>query len=249
MIKALNITKSFGKVKAVDSLSLKIDRGEIYAFLGPNGAGKTTTVKILTGIMKPDSGSVEILGMRMEDEEIEIKRRIGVVPEEPRIYPALRGWEFLNFVMKIFHKEDGETRKRLEELVDIFGMNYLNSFVSEMSHGMRQKLMVVSVLMRKPDVIFLDEPTVGLDPISTKALKELLRKYSSEGITIFLTTHVLEVAQDIADRVRIINEGKLIAEGSIEELRRLAGSGGDLEDLFIKLTGSEERLKEILRRL
>ncbi len=249
MIKAVGLTKRFGDLVAVDSIDLNIEKGEIYAFLGPNGAGKTTTVKMLTGILKPDSGRIEILGLDMEKHEIEIKRRIGVVPEEPRMYPALKGWEFLTFIMRVFGKEDEDTRRRLKELVDVFGLNYLDSLVSEMSHGMKQKLMVVSVLMRKPEVIFLDEPTVGLDPISTRILKELLRKYSREGITVFLTTHVLEVAQDVANRVGIINHGKLVAEGSIEDLRKIAGSGGDLEDLFIKLTGSEEKLKEILEKL
>ncbi|MFN3328701.1 MAG: ABC transporter ATP-binding protein, partial [Fervidobacterium pennivorans] len=208
-IKALGLTKKFGDFTAVDNVNLSVNRGEIFGFLGPNGAGKTTTIRMLTGVLKPTSGKVEILGLDMKDHETEIKRKIGVVPDEPKIYEHLKGYEFLDFVIAIYRLNKQELKNRIEELCNAFGVDYLSKFVGEMSHGMKQKLMLISVLMRKPEVLFLDEPTVGLDARSAKILKELLRKYADEGTTIFMTTHILEIAEKMCDRVAIINKGQI----------------------------------------
>jgi len=245
-IKALGLTKKFGDFTAVDNVNLSVKRGEIFGFLGPNGAGKTTTIRMLTGVLKPTSGKVEILGLDMKDHETEIKRKIGVVPDEPKIYEHLKGYEFLDFVIAIYRLNKQELKNRIEELCNAFGVDYLSKFVGEMSHGMKQKLMLISVLMRKPEVLFLDEPTVGLDARSAKILKELLRKYADEGTTIFMTTHILEIAEKMCDRVAIINKGQIIAEGYVAELKEKHGKS--LEDIFLSLTATED-IRDIVENL
>ncbi|MFN3691295.1 MAG: ABC transporter ATP-binding protein [Fervidobacterium sp.] len=245
MIKAFNLTKKFGDFTAVDGVNLDVKPGEIFGFLGPNGAGKTTTIKILTGVLRPTSGSVEILGMDMKTHEIEIKRRIGVVPDEPRIYEHLKGYEFLEFISEIF-KLDKSVNSKIDDLCHAFGIDYLDKQVGQMSHGMKQKLMLISVLMRKPEVLFLDEPTVGLDAKSARILKELLKKYADEGTTIFMTTHILEIAEKMCDRVAIINKGKVIAEATVRELKERYGTS--LEDVFLNLTAGED-IKDLVEEL
>jgi ABC-2 type transport system ATP-binding protein len=245
-IKALGLTKKFGDFTAVDNVNLSVKRGEIFGFLGPNGAGKTTTIRMLTGVLKPTSGKVEILGLDMKDHETEIKRKIGVVPDEPKIYEHLKGYEFLDFVIAIYRLNKQELKNRIEELCNAFGVDYLSKFVGEMSHGMKQKLMLISVLMRKPEVLFLDEPTVGLDARSAKILKELLRKYADEGTTIFMTTHILEIAEKMCDRVAIINKGQIIAESYVAELKEKHGKS--LEDIFLSLTATED-IRDIVENL
>ncbi|ANE41058.1 ABC transporter [Fervidobacterium sp. SC_NGM5_O18] len=245
-IKALGLTKKFGDFTAVDNVNLSVNRGEIFGFLGPNGAGKTTTIRMLTGVLKPTSGKVEILGLDMKDHETEIKRKIGVVPDEPKIYEHLKGYEFLDFVIAIYRLNKQELKNRIEELCNAFGVDYLSKFVGEMSHGMKQKLMLISVLMRKPEVLFLDEPTVGLDARSAKILKELLRKYADEGTTIFMTTHILEIAEKMCDRVAIINKGQIIAESYVAELKEKHGKS--LEDIFLSLTATED-IRDIVENL
>lgn len=250
LIKVVNLTKKFGDFTAVDKLNLDVSPGQIFGFLGPNGAGKTTTIKMLTGVLKPTSGEIYISGLDMRSREIEIKKRIGVVNEEPRIYSHLKGYEYLNFIMDIFQINEPEIKKRLQELCEAFGVNYLDKFISDMSHGMKQKLVLISVLMRKPEVIFLDEPTVGLDAKSAKILKELLKKYAEQGTTIFLTTHILEIAEKMCDRIAIINKGRKIAEGTMDELRKLGKSENmNLEELFLELTASGEEIKNIVEQL
>ncbi|AEX86044.1 ABC transporter [Marinitoga sp. 1135] len=250
MIRAKNLVKKFGDFTAVDNVSLNIKPGEIYGFLGPNGAGKTTTIRMLTGTLRPTSGEVEILNMNMKEKEIEIKANIGVVPDEPRMYENLRGTEFIEFIMNIYEVDKTEAKKRFDEICEIFEINYLDSFIGDYSHGMKQKLMVASVLMRKPKVIFLDEPTVGLDAKSAKLLKMLIEKYAKEGATIFMTTHILEIAEKMCDRIGIISKGKLIAEGTLEELKHLSETDEkqSLEDLFLELTGAGE-LDDIIKEL
>ncbi len=249
-IESYNLTKDFGKVRAVDGLTLSIQEGEIYGFLGPNGAGKTTTIRMLTGSLYPTSGEIKILGMDMRGNEIEIKKMIGVIPDEPRIYPYLKGYEFLSFVCEIYRLDKRQMNNRIQELCDAFSVDYLEKMVVEMSHGMKQKLLLISVLMRKPKVIFLDEPTIGLDAKSARILKMLLTKYSQEGCTIFMTTHIMEIAEKMCRRIGIINFGKLIAEGTVEELKDLAKTSREsLEEIFLKLTSNEEDISQIVREL
>ncbi|KUK79196.1 MAG: ABC-type multidrug transport system, ATPase component [Mesotoga prima] len=251
MIDCKKLTKAFDKSTVVDEIDLLVNSGEIYGFLGPNGAGKTTTIRMLTGTLRPTSGEIKILGMNYSNNELQIKSKIGVVPEEPRIYSYFTGAEFLEFIMDVFPDKRQEAKKRVGELCEAFGIDYLGKMISEMSHGMKQKIMVISVLMRRPEVIFLDEPTVGLDARSAKILKMLLEKYKGEGSTIFMTTHVLEIAEKMCDRIGIINKGKLISEGTMDELRKRAGADNKetLENLFLQLTGENEDIQEIVGAL
>ena len=249
MIRARNLKKVFGDIVAVNSINLEIKNGEIYGFLGPNGAGKTTTIRMLTGTLKPTSGEIEILGIPLDKNEIEVKKRIGVVFEEPKLYENLRGTEFIDFIIAIYKLDREKTLAYLSELTEAFNIDYLDGFIGDYSHGMKQKLALVSVLMRKPEVVFLDEPTVGLDARSAKILKMLLEKITSEGRTIFMTTHILEIAEKMCSRIGIINRGELIAEGTLKELRKLSKTGSkSLEDLFLELTGGEE-IAEIVEAL
>ncbi|WP_036222763.1 ABC transporter ATP-binding protein [Mesoaciditoga lauensis] len=244
---ARKLKKAFKDILAVDDVSFEVFNGEIYGFLGPNGAGKTTTLRMLTGILRPTSGEAEILGMNVFKNPLEVKAKIGVVPDEPSIYENLTGQEFLEFIGSIFSMKKSDMNQRISELCKAFDVNFLEKFIGDYSHGMRQKLMLVSVLMRKPRVLFLDEPTVGLDAKSAKILKMLLRKYANEGAAIFMTTHVLEIAEKMCDRIGIIDKGKLIAEGTLEELRGKAKKES-LEDIFLSLTGEDE-IKEIVNNL
>ncbi|MCD6277589.1 ABC transporter ATP-binding protein [candidate division WOR-3 bacterium] len=249
MIRARNLKKVFGSIVAVNSINLEIKNGEIYGFLGPNGAGKTTTIRMLTGTLKPTSGEIEILGIPLDKNEIEVKKRIGVVFEEPKLYENLRGTEFIDFIIAIYKLDREKTLAYLSELTEAFNIDYLDGFIGDYSHGMKQKLALVSVLMRRPEVVFLDEPTVGLDARSAKILKMLLEKITSEGRTIFMTTHILEIAEKMCSRIGIINRGELIAEGTLKELRKLSKTGSkSLEDLFLELTGGEE-IAEIVEAL
>ncbi len=238
MIIGKALTKRFGDIAAVDRLDIHIRSGEIYSFLGPNGAGKTTTIRMLTGSLPPTSGEIEIDGKRYDRDEIEIKRAIGVVPDDPRMYENLKGIEYIAFVKGIYRLDPIPTDKRFNDLCAAFDIDFLQTYIGDYSHGMKQKLMVISVLMRQPKVIFLDEPTVGLDARSAKMLKTLLDKLRNQGSAIFLTTHILEIAEKMSDRIGIIRKGKMIAEGSMEELRKIGNNQAtSLEDIFLDLTG------------
>lgn len=244
IIVAENIVKCFGGVAAVDGISLRVNRGEILGFVGPNGAGKTTTIRLLTGALMPDDGEIEIMKMKYKSDSIEIKRRIGVVPDEPPSFRNLRGREFIEFIASIY-RCDERTLQRVHELCELMKVDFLPKFMDEYSHGMKQKLMVISVLMRKPEVLFLDEPTTGLDPYSAKALKLLLRRMANDGAAVFITTHILEIAEKMCDRLAIISGGKIVACGTMDELRSQSGTRGNLENIFLQLTGTNE--EEIIK--
>ncbi|HDP77464.1 MAG TPA: ABC transporter ATP-binding protein [Mesotoga infera] len=238
MIEALNLTRSFGNLRAVDRLNLNIPSGEIYGFLGPNGAGKTTTIKMLTGVIAPSSGKIKIAGLDIERNKMEIKRLISVVPDEPKMYDNLKGVEFVKFIIDIYRLPPKETMSKLMDIADAFKIDYLGKYIGDYSHGMKQKLMVAIALMREPAVIFLDEPTVGLDASSAGKLKAWLRNMADRGTTVFVTTHVLEVAEKMCDRIGIIDRGRLIAEGTLSALREDFGSvESTLEELFLDITG------------
>ncbi|RAP00044.1 ABC transporter [Petrotoga sp. 9PW.55.5.1] len=249
MIKAVNLTKKFKDFTAVHEVNLDVKPGEIYGFLGPNGAGKTTTIRMLTGTLKPTSGQILILDKDYNNYELEIKREIGVVPDEPKMYENLKGSEYIEFIMNIYRLDSKEIYSRFNEICEAFGIDYLNDYIGDYSHGMKQKLMVASVLMRKPKVIFLDEPTVGLDARAARILKELLQKYKEEGSSIFFTTHILEIAEKMCDRIAIIDHGEILAEGNMQELQTLSKQGSkSLEDIFLELTGGNE-VKDIIKEL
>lgn len=249
MIKAVNLTKKFKDFTAVHEVNLDVKPGEIYGFLGPNGAGKTTTIRMLTGTLKPTSGQILILDKDYNNYELEIKREIGVVPDEPKMYENLKGSEYIEFIMNIYKLDSNEIYSRFNEICEAFGIDYLNDYIGDYSHGMKQKLMVASVLMRRPKVIFLDEPTVGLDARAARILKELLQKYKEEGSSIFFTTHILEIAEKMCDRIAIIDHGEILAEGNMQELQTLSKQGSkSLEDIFLELTGGNE-VKDIIKEL
>lgn len=235
MIKTIGLTKRFGDVLAVDNLSLEIKEGEIFGFLGPNGAGKTTTIKLLTGLLKPNEGEVFIGGHNIQKDPLRAKRLIGYAPDFPFLYDRLTGREFLIFVSEIY--QIVEAAKQIEDLLTLFDLEGVeDKLIQEYSHGMRQRLVVCSLLLHDPQAIIIDEPMVGLDPKSARLLKDVLRERASLGATVFLSTHTLALAEDICSRVGVINKGRLIAEGTIPHLKEMAHVKGRLEDVFLEIT-------------
>lgn len=254
MIKTNGLTKKYGSFTAVDGLNLEVRPGEVFGFLGPNGAGKTTTIKMMVGLLIPSSGTCEICGIDVVKNPVEAKSLIGFVPDSPEIYEKLTATEFLEFVADLRRIPRQKALKKARELLEIFELDKRSDeLLGSFSHGMKQKMCIAAALMANPRVLFLDEPTVGLDPKSARLVKDILRKIADDGGTVFFSTHVLEIAERMCDRVGIINKGKLIAEGTVEELRRKAvpgkqGEDVSLEDLFLKLTGGEE-YREVIEHL
>jgi ABC-2 type transport system ATP-binding protein len=238
MIEIDNLTKTFGTFKAVDALSLRVAPGEIFGFLGPNGAGKTTTVKILSGIMRPTSGRVSIDGHDVARDPLGAKRVMAYIPDEPFVYPKLTGWEFLRFIGDIYAVPRAEQQKRIPELLETFELAHCSGELLESySHGMKQKLLIASVLLRRPKAVLFDEPTVGLDPKSIRRFRELLRTIAGEGAAVFMCTHILDMAEKLCHTVGIIYRGKLVAKGSVDEVKKLvSGAPRSLEDVFLELT-------------
>ena len=240
MIEIEKLTKTFGGVKAVDSLSLRVEPGEIFGFLGPNGAGKTTTVKILSGIMRPTSGRVSVGGHDLAVDPLAAKRVMAYNPDEPFVYPKLTGWEFLRFIGDLYSVPRAEQHKRIPELLETFELAHCSGELLEgYSHGMKQKLLIASVLLRRPKAVLFDEPTVGLDPKSIRRFRDLLRSIAADGAAVFMCTHILDMAEKLCHSVGIIYRGRLVARGSVEEVKKLAsGAAGprSLEDVFLELT-------------
>jgi ABC-2 type transport system ATP-binding protein len=243
MIKIKNLCKDYGTVRAVDDLNLTIDSGEFFGFLGPNGAGKTTTIKIITGILKPTKGDVSVCGHDVISDPLNAKRRIGYIPDRPYLYEKLTGREFLEFVGKLYDLEEGYVEETSKEYLEAFKLyDWVDELIDSYSHGMRQKLIITSALLHNPEVIVVDEPMVGLDPMGVKIVKELFKKLCAKGVTIFMSTHTLEVAEEMCDRIGIIQNGKLIAAGTTTELKEKAAlksaePGLNLEEIFLGLTG------------
>ena len=249
-LEAIKLSKHFGKVKAVDSLDLKVKKGEIFGFLGPNGAGKTTTIKLMTGLLKPTSGTVKVMGNDILDEPIEAKSNIGLIPDEPKIYEKLTGREFLRFVGNIFNMDAGSIEKKTSELLEIFDLDEkAEDLIGSYSHGMKQKITIAGALIHSPRVLFFDEPTVGLDPKSARTIKDILRIRAQAGDCIFISTHILEIAEKMCDRVGIIQNGRLLVVGSMDELRKISKEEkSSLEEIFLELTGGEENI-DLIRSL
>jgi len=249
-LKLTGVSKRYGDVTAVDYLDLEIGKGEIFGLLGPNGSGKSTTLKTILGLVKPDSGFVTVLGINVEDDPVAVKRKVGYVPESPRVYDFLTGLEFLDFTGDVYGMQPDEKKKRIEEFLralDLEGRE--GDMISSYSEGMKQKVVIISAIMHKPELLLLDEPLSGLDPKSARIVKDLLRQLASQGITTIMSTHILEIAQAMCDRIAIMYEGRLLALGTIEELRqkaKLPESG--LEDIFLKLTGTGD-IKPIVEAL
>jgi ABC-2 type transport system ATP-binding protein len=239
MIEITNLSKSYNKgtVKAVDDLNLSVSNGEIFGFLGPNGAGKTTTIKMMVGLLKPDSGTVTINGKSINENPLDVKKTISFVPDSPEVYEKLTGIEYLNFMGDVYSVPAELRRERLIYLLDLFSLSdSVNDLIQSYSHGMRQKIVLVGAMLHEPDLFILDEPMVGLDPRSSNNLKKYMREHCNEGKTVFFSTHVLEVAEKLCDRIGIINRGKLIACGTMDELKSMAANRENLENIFLELT-------------
>jgi ABC-2 type transport system ATP-binding protein len=242
MIEISNLSMRYGDLLALDGLDLVIPRGELFAFLGPNAAGKTTTIKLLTGLIEPTSGSARICGYDIQKEPLEAKRRIGYIPDVAEFYDKLTPVEFMAFIAELFQVPHETAKARTPELMDRFSLvPYARQRIENLSHGTRQRLAFASAFLHEPEVVIVDEPMVGLDPKNARVVKEELKARSREGVTVFLSTHLLNVAQELADRVGIINHGRLLAVGTVEEIRAQAGGRADesLEELFLDLTGGE----------
>jgi|SRR5680860_206208 len=242
MIELSKVTKSFkSTVKAVDNIDLKVNNGEIFGFLGPNGAGKTTTIKMITGILDPDNGSILIDGLDIAKDPLKAKQLFGFVPDSPNIFLRLKGFEYLNFMADIYDVPSKERKERIEMLGNRFEMTKtLGDQIQSYSHGMRQKIIIMGVLIHNPSVWILDEPMTGLDPRAAFTLKEMMREHANKGNTVFFSTHVLEVAEKICDRVAVINQGKLLFCGKLDEIRaHFKAQGESLEKIFLDMTEHE----------
>ncbi|MBI3568329.1 MAG: ABC transporter ATP-binding protein [Gemmatimonadetes bacterium] len=239
MIEMRGLTKRYGSFTAVDSIDLTVPQGELFGFLGPNGAGKTTTLRMIAGILQPTAGSVRIGGLDIAADPVGAKTKLGFIPDRPFIYEKLTGAEFLRFVAGLFGQAGADVEHRARELMALFDLEeWRDELVESYSHGMRQKLIVSSAFVHRPDVIVVDEPHVGLDPKSIKILRDLFKEYTRRGHTIMMSTHTLEAAESLCDRIAIIHAGRIAACGTMDELRAGAASGGrGLEEIFLKLTG------------
>ena len=239
-VELVRVAKQYADVIAVDYIDLDVKRGEIFGLLGPNGSGKTTVLKTILGLVKPDSGSVKVLGINVQDDPVGVKRRVGYVPESPRIYEFLTGLEFLDLTGDIYGMSPSEKKRRIDEYLEALELGGREGdMISSYSQGMKQKVAVISALMHRPELLLLDEPLNALDPRSARIVKDLLRELSLKGVTAIMSTHILEIAQAMCDRIGIMYEGRLLALGTMEELRdRARMPGSDLEDIFLELTGT-----------
>jgi len=244
MIRIQNLSKHFGQLTAVNELNLDIRQGEFFAFLGPNAAGKTTTIKMLTGLIRPSSGTCQVAGYDIQKFPQSAKASLSYVPDFPFLYEKLTSREFMQFVGDLYNIDKAIVDQRTSELFDTFNLeNYVNELTENLSHGTRQRLVIASALLHEPKVFIIDEPMVGLDPMHARIVKNELKARSRKGMTVFLSTHTLSVAEEMADRIGIINHGRLIALGTVEELRRQTTESGALEKIFLSIVDAEEQVK------
>ena len=248
------LTRTFGSLRAVDAINLRVEAGQFFGFLGPNGAGKSTTIKMLTGLLAPTAGRMELLGLDFAAYPIEVKRQIGVVPEGMGLFERLTGTEYLRFVGRMYGLDRATTQKRAEELLEFMQLaDREKTLVADYSHGMQKKLALAAAVIHGPRILFLDEPFEGVDALAAGALKALLGRMTERGVTIFLTSHVLEIVERLCSHVAIIHEGRLVAQGSMEELRAgVAAEAGEtktLEQIFLSIVGQsgaeQSRLEEL----
>ncbi len=238
MIEIKNLTKKYVDFPAVSNLNLSIQKGEIFGFIGPNGAGKTTTIKMIGGVLEPTTGSIMISGINMKDHPEKAKSKIGFIPDRPYLYEKLTGMEFLKFVADLYGVDSDIFSKKAGQHLKMFSLlDWSNELIESYSHGMKQRLIMAAALLHDPEVIIVDEPMVGLDPVAIMMVKDLFRNLAKQGVTIFMSTHTLKIAEDICDRIGIIHKGHLIATGTTEDLQREAQiSDADLEQVFLNLT-------------
>ena len=241
MLQLQGVVKRYGKFTAVAGVTLDVHRGEIFGFLGPNGAGKTTTIRMVAGVLRPSEGKILVDGDDLHEHPERAKSKVGYVPDRPFLYEKLSGGEFLRFVAGLWGRDGADAEARADRLLELFHLApWKDELIESYSHGMRQKLLISSALIHQPQVIVVDEPMVGLDPRSARILKDLLRAFVAHGGTVFLSTHTLEVAEALCDRIAIISEGEIIALGTMDELRAQAHGGAHLEEIFLKVTGGED---------
>jgi ABC-2 type transport system ATP-binding protein len=238
MIELKSLTKKYGDYKAVDDLNLFVKKGEIFGFIGPNGAGKTTTIKMIGGILAPSAGSVTVAGIDIQKEPEKAKRKIGFIPDRPYLYEKLTGREFLKFTADLYGVSADIFNKKAQQNLEMFSLaDWSDELIESYSHGMKQRLIMSAALLHDPEVIIVDEPMVGLDPMAIMMVKDLFQRLAHKGVTVFMSTHTLAVAEDICERIGVINKGHLIASGTTAELRRQANvTDADLERVFINLT-------------
>ncbi|MFO7661219.1 MAG: ABC transporter ATP-binding protein [Chloroflexota bacterium] len=253
ILEAIDLTRTFGDFKAVDDVSFTLNRGEIVGFLGPNGAGKTTTIKLLTGLLEPTTGQARIAGHDIQTAPLEAKARIGYVPDTPNLYGKLKASEYLRFIGRLYKVPAEQVEDRMRPMLEMFELtDVAGNLLDTFSHGMQQKVAITGAFLHDPEIVFMDEPTVGLDPRSARLIKDHMIRNRDRGKTIFFSTHILEIAQTMCDRVIIINKGRIIADARVDEMRRLRGDQ-TLEDIFLELTGSavggEEDVAAMVREL
>jgi len=239
VIRLAGLTKRYGKFTAVDGIDLEVPRGELFGLLGPNGAGKSTTLRMIAGILRPTSGTVLVGGVDIQQRPLEAKARLGYIPDRPFVYDKLTGGEFLRFAAALYGQQGALVERRIDELLEFFELtSWKHELTETYSHGMRQKLIISGALVHRPEVVVVDEPMVGLDPKSARLLKDLFRQFVDRGGTVLMSTHTLEVAEVMCDRIAILYRGKIAADGTMDDLRQqTASESTSLEDLFLKVTG------------
>jgi ABC-2 type transport system ATP-binding protein len=241
VIEIQNVSKSYGPKVAVQDLSLDVSVGELFAFLGPNGAGKTTTIKMLCGLLFPTSGTVSVGGFNLATQGDQARALISYVPDQPFLYEKLTGREFLQFTADLYGMSAERSREKIAEVIELFHLDeFADDLTERYSHGMRQRTVFAAALVHDPNLLIADEPTVGLDPKSIRELKTLLRELAENGMTVFLSTHTLDIAEELADRIGIIDRGRLLGCGTLQDLQKQAAMDGSLEDLFLKITEEPE---------
>ncbi|MEK7867550.1 MAG: ABC transporter ATP-binding protein [Planctomycetota bacterium] len=236
MIELEHVSKTYDRTLAVDDLTLSVRQGEFFAFLGPNGAGKTTTIKLVAGLLRPNAGTIRVGGIDVEKDYLAAKAIMAYVPDQPYLYDKLSGREFLRFMGGLFGMNGGTLPSEIDRIAEQFNLrDFVDDLTDTYSHGMKQRLTLAATLLHRPKVVVVDEPLVGLDPQSARLVKNILRDEAKRGTTIFMSTHVLSIAEETADRIGIIRKGKLVAVGTLDEIRAVWGGGGNLEDLFLRI--------------
>jgi ABC-2 type transport system ATP-binding protein len=245
------LKKFFGEVKAVNGISFNVQQGEVFGLLGPNGAGKTTTIKLLLGLLEPNEGEMSVFGMNPEREEVEIKRRIGYVSEEPLIFKSLTPKDLFNFIASVRNLDEERTTELAKEYMEsLEAIEYYEQLIATLSHGNKQKLQIIAAILHEPDLLILDEPIAGLDAKSVRVVKSILELHTQRGGSVLFSTHIMEIAQELCDRIGIIHKGKMVGIGTLDELRQQADKvGATLEDVFLRLTEQDTSVNEIVKKL
>ncbi|MDX1798159.1 MAG: ABC transporter ATP-binding protein [Candidatus Lokiarchaeia archaeon] len=245
------LKKFFGEVRAVNGISFNVHQGEVFGLLGPNGAGKTTTIKLLLGLLEPNEGEMSVFGMNPEREEVEIKRRIGYVSEEPLIFKSLTPKDLFNFIASVRNLDEQRTNELAKEYMEsLEALEFYEQLIATLSHGNKQKLQIIAAIIHEPDLLILDEPIAGLDAKSVRVVKSILELHTQRGGSVLFSTHIMEIAQELCDRIGIIHKGRMVGIGTLDELRQQADKvGATLEDVFLRLTEQDTSVNEIVKKL